>query len=314
MRESWREQAIAQLLSEYHVKEDEQVSALLYQYVKVAMKLHLDGQEDYILTGNSRIAGRPDLPPSIAWPCTVDGEWCTFLAQINLAELPFSPIDDLPVTGMLYFFLGADEPAYNIDHRVIYYDGDLEQLKLAEPPADKDEVFGDQREFIAHRMKFAPQLSLADFGEETEAIMDEYEDLYFELCDLSDALCGGLQTWSGDTSLDAFLCKNGMEAALYNTHSTEEELRVKVGEALANGQNQYAQYVEKELIPQFLTFKLRETEHLEAAKNWQLLFSLSSLDEVGMCWWDAGFLEFLIDCNDLKNRQFDNTYANLATS
>lgn len=47
MRESWREQAIAQLLSEYHVKEDEQVSALLYQYVKVAMKLHLDGQEDY---------------------------------------------------------------------------------------------------------------------------------------------------------------------------------------------------------------------------------------------------------------------------
>lgn len=314
MREEWRKQAIAELLSKYHIEEDKQVAALLHQHVEVAMKLQLVGEEDYSQTSNSRVAGRPNLPPSIAWPCTEDGEWYTFLAQINLGELPFSPSDDLPITGMLYFFLGADEPAYNVDHRVIYYDGDLQRLALAEPPSDKEEVFGDQREFVAHRMTFAPHLSLADLGEDTEVLMDRYEQLYVEICDQSDALCGGLQSWAGDTHLDAYLCKNGMEAALFSTHRTEEGLREQVREAVASGQNQYAEYIKNELLPSFQTFKFRESEHREAAGNWKLLFSLSSLNAVDMCWWDAGYLEFLIDCNDLRQGRFDNTYLNLATS
>lgn len=314
MRERWRKQAIIELLSKYHGEEDEQVAALLHQHAEVAMRLELAGEEDYSQTGNSRVAGRPDLPPSIAWPCTEDGEWYTFLAQINLGELPFTSADDLPATGMLYFFLGADEPAYNVDHRVIYYEGDLQQLTLADPPADKEEVYGDEREFVAHRATFAPHLSLADLGEETEELMDKYEELYLDVCDQSDALWGGLQSWSGDTSLHAYLCRSGMEALLYNTHRTEEELREKAREALAGGQNQYAEHIENERIPLLQVFKARESEHREAARNWRLLFSLSSLDAAGMCWWDAGFLEFLIDRNDLRQRRFDNTYVNLATS
>ncbi|KAF6602400.1 DUF1963 domain-containing protein, partial [Paenibacillus sp. EKM208P] len=47
---------------------------------------------------------------------------------------------------------------------------------------------------------------------------------------------------------------------------------------------------------------------------WHVLLSVSSLDEVGMCWWDAGYLEFLIDQRDLKNLDFSKTYVNLATS
>lgn len=59
--------------------------------------------------------------------------------------------------------------------------------------------------------------------------------------------------------------------------------------------------------------KLRH-EALEAAQNWGVLFSLSSLNAANMCWWDAGYLEFLIHVEDLKKARFDNTYLNLATS
>lgn len=314
MRESWRQQAIAELLTNHDIEKDGQVAALLQQHAEVAMKFHLVNEEDYSQTGNSRIAGRPDLPPSIAWPCTEDEEWYTFLAQINLEELPFTPTADLPSSGMLYFFLGADEPAYNVDHRVIYYDGDLQQLTLAEPPADKEEVFGDAREFVAHSIAFTPHLSLADLEEETEALMDTYEELYDEVCNQGDGLWVGLQSWDGDTPLDAYLCKNGMEDLLYHTYKTEEELREKAKTALAGGQDQYAEHIENKLIPLLQAFKARESEHRDAAQNWKLLFSLSSLDAVDMCWWDAGYLEFLIDRNDLRQRRFDNTYVNLATS
>lgn len=54
-------------------------------------------------------------------------------------------------------------------------------------------------------------------------------------------------------------------------------------------------------------------------ENWRKqaivdVLTKSSLDEVNMCWWDAGYLEFLIDIEDLKEGRFDNTYLNLATS
>lgn len=219
MREAWRKQAIAELISKYHIEEDKQVAELLHQHVEVA-----------------------------------------------------------------------------------------------EPPSDKEEVFGDQREFVAHRMTFTPHLSLADLEDETEMLMDKYEELYFEICNQSDALCGGLQSWSGNTPLDAYLCKNGMEAVLFSTHRTEEKLREKAKKAWAGERSQYAEHIENELIPLLQTFQSRELEHRDAARNWQLLFSLSSLDAVDMCWWDAGYLEFLIDCNDLRLGRFDNTYLNLATS
>ena len=55
----------------------------------------------------SRFGGRPDLPIELPWP-----QWKTkplsFVAQINLAELPEIPNRDLlPKKGMLYYFYDA---------------------------------------------------------------------------------------------------------------------------------------------------------------------------------------------------------------
>ncbi|WP_010276647.1 YwqG family protein [Paenibacillus senegalensis] len=314
MRETWRKQAIADILSKHGAEKDKQLETLLLEHAEVAIKLELAGEENYEQKGCSRIAGRPDLPPAIDWPCTEDGEWYTFLAQINLSDLPFLPSDDWPAAGMLYFFLGADEPAYDVDHRVLFYDGDLQELTLASPPEGKEEVFAEDRDFVPHRVTFRPQLSLPDMGEQSDGLLDQNEALYMEICDQSDALAGGLQSWCGDTQLDAYLCRHGMKEIMFETHRTPEQLLQKARQAMENGQEQYAEHLEHKALPLLLQFKDREKEHREAARDWQVLLSLSSLDAVNMCWWDAGFLEFLIDRNDLKRRRFDRTYLNLATS
>lgn len=281
MRENWRKQAIAELLEEYNLVGEKEVETLLLEHAEVALQFEVNQEENYAQIGNSRIAGRPDLPPSIKWPITEDGEAYTFLAQINLSELPLLPTDHWPSSGMLYFFLGLDEPAYDIDHQVFYYDGDLADLTLASLPEGLEEINGEERDFISHRVTWHPHLSLPDLGEATEILFDDYDELEIEVYGVSDALGGGLQTWAGDTQLDAYLCKNGLDEFLFK----------------------------RSQMP-----KKAQEDAIQGAQNWQMLFSLSSLHEVNMCWWDAGYLEFLIHIDDLKEGRFNHTYVNLATS
>ncbi|AVK83028.1 DUF1963 domain-containing protein [Lysinibacillus sp. B2A1] len=281
MRENWRKQAITDILNKFNVAGEKELETVLMEHAQVSLRFELASKENYEQIGNSRIAGCPDLPPSIEWPCTEDGEAYTFLAQINLSELPFLPSDDWPSSGMFYFFLGLDEPAYDVEHQVIYYNGDLANLTLASLPEGVEGVNAEERDFISHQVTWQPCLSLPDLGEDSEMLFEEYEDIYTEVCGVSDALAGGLQTWDGETQLDAYLCRNGLSAFLYNTHKMPEKLR---------------------------------HEALEEAQNWEVLFSLSSLNAANMCWWDAGYLEFLIHVEDLKKARFDNTYLNLATS
>ena len=277
MRESWRKQAIADLLNEYHLAGENELEAILLEHVQVSLQFTLVDKENYKQVGSSRIAGCPDLPPSIDWPCTEDGEAYTFLVQINLSELPFLPSDHWPSSGMLYFFLGMDEPAYDVDHQVIYYNGDLTNLALTKLPEGVEEVNADERDFVSYQIIWQPHLSLPDVREELDVLFEKYEDVYTEIYGVSDALAGGLQTWAGETQLDAYLCRNGMSERLFK----------------------YQEHTD---------------DHRQAAKRWQMLFSLSSLSDVNMCWWDAGYLEFLIDVKDLKEGRFNNTYLNLATS
>lgn len=96
------------------------------------------GETDYTKMGRSRVGGDPDLPPQFAWPLTTDGTPMTFLVQLNMCDVAKNDANVLlPKTGMLSFFLGIDEPAYNIEHRVIWFD-ETEVLSVIrrEPPSE----------------------------------------------------------------------------------------------------------------------------------------------------------------------------------
>ncbi|ALP36561.1 hypothetical protein ASL14_10690 [Paenibacillus sp. IHB B 3084] len=80
---------------EEHLLDQDFKDAIL-QDAQDAIQFHVEHEENYEHVGNSRIAGYPDLPPTIEWPCNSDGEYYTFIAQINVSELPFSPYEGFP--------------------------------------------------------------------------------------------------------------------------------------------------------------------------------------------------------------------------
>lgn len=88
------------------------------------------------LFGKSKFLGNPDVWDDFEWPAIGDGDDAydlTFICQINCAEIaPYDKDNKLPHTGMLYFFYDLeempDDPFDQNTARVLYYDGDLENL------------------------------------------------------------------------------------------------------------------------------------------------------------------------------------------
>lgn len=176
---------------------DEELKEEIHQEAQAAIQFHVEHEENYEHIGNSRIAGYPDLPPSIEWPCDSDGEYYTFIAQINLGEMPFSPYEGLPHQGILYFFLGLDEPAYDIDHKIFYYNGDSSALKKTLPPTGKVEVCAENRGFTSYAISFQPIVTLRSEGELGDVLVDQYEELYELVCEQSDTVWGQHQSFAG---------------------------------------------------------------------------------------------------------------------
>ncbi|MBD8007492.1 DUF1963 domain-containing protein, partial [Bacillus norwichensis] len=86
----------------------------LLETTKFGIRCAKTDPTDYTIPGRSRVGGDPDLPPDWEWPMTVDGQAMTFLAQLNLQDLvQHDSSAFLPKEGMLSFFVGVDEPAYD---------------------------------------------------------------------------------------------------------------------------------------------------------------------------------------------------------
>ncbi|AJE51439.1 YwqG family protein [Paenibacillus polymyxa] len=303
---------LTRILEEHSL--DDELKEEIYQEAEATIQFQLEHEENYENVGNSRIAGYPDLPPTIEWPCNSDGEYYTFIAQINLSELPFLPFEGLPYEGILYFFLGLDEPAYDIEHKIFYYNGDSSALQKTLPPAGRVEVSADQRDFTAYAISFHPILTLPSEGELGDILLDQYEELYELLYEHSDTVWGQHQSFAGNTRRDAYLCRNGLKGLLFNWHKSESQIHKEAEQAMHRGSTEYAEHLRSEVLPQLQEYQANRQKHDQASENWRVLLSVSSLNEVGMCWWDAGYLEFFIDQRDLKNLDFSRTYVNLATS
>lgn len=119
-----------------------------------------------IPVGASKMGGYPDLPPSLPYPTMAEfteeqRKWVEvrpgvrkvvpdgfktypesamqLMGQFNLAEVtPFDKDNLLPKSGMLYFFWSGELPYYTKEIspvKVIYWDGDLSELRRTAPAA-----------------------------------------------------------------------------------------------------------------------------------------------------------------------------------
>lgn len=253
--------------------------------------------ENYREAGASRIGGDPDLPAGVEWPLDSEGTPMTFLAQLRLSELAAQEESSLlPKEGMLYFFVGVDEPAYNIEHKVLYLrDEELEEAHRRRAP----EQTSLEEQFKGYRVEARSTMEPPNYGyvdyelvEDEEHDYEQYEDLCFELTEANSndlaVMFGYPATQHGDCEYEAAL--QMLTGAEYN-YSVQDAMK-QIAAHLKGDAHKAEQEVRDTL----------------------LLLALDSDQEVGFCWWDAGELQFFIRKQDLLAGNFSHTYCSLYSS
>lgn len=280
-----------------HKYQFEHAMDYLKESVRQGIRLTKKEIETYNEPCLSRIGGDPDLPAMVEWPVNSDGTSMTFLAQLHLKELvPYDVSTLLPAKGMLYFFVGVDEPAYGIEHKVIYLSEDkLQEAKRYASP----EVTALEGEFTGYRVSARSTMEPPNYGyvdyeivEDDEHDYEQYEELCFELYDENSSdlaiMFGYPSTQHGDCEY---------EAALH----------------LLTGQKyNYSMDAALEQISDY--FKGDSDRAMQEVQDTLLLLALDSDQDVGFCWWDAGELQFYIRKEDLLAGNFANTYCSLYSS
>ncbi|MCC7539503.1 MAG: DUF1963 domain-containing protein [Deltaproteobacteria bacterium] len=260
--------------------------------------------------GASRLGGVPDLPSALAWPTQGDRH-LTFVAQIDLGALTPEWVDGLPSSGWLYFFVGRDAPAWDVTHRVLYFDGPRDALSATTVPSGTRAIDdGSPRDFVAHQLTFRPSF-VFDRAIETALGLEEFA---LEFLTASHTQIAGLPVaWDTDPRQDAYLSKSGLASLRHRMHLAPEDLAKAARDAWAAGDDERAEEID--LATELLrAYRADEAMHLDRMARWRVLFLLGSAREVGMCWWDAGLLQFLVHDDDMRQRRFDGTYCCVSSS
>lgn len=311
---------LEQLIEEYHLGE---IRDQLVSNTEPYINVYLSEKEDYKSVGNSRIGGYPDLPPSIAWPCT-DGKYLTFIAQINLDELPPHPIEYLPKEGLLYFFEGWNDLIENgLSHKVIYYHGDRDDIQTTLPPEGLTEYDSDHDDYIPHQLAFNLGICLTDAFTENNSfsairrILGDKEWEFLEKLYCGEfMLWGQPEIWGNDPRAQIYLKRNGMQDIRYYYDVSSERFFIERAEIESRQGNQKAAaFMLHDALPQWITYNQNRKYHEEKIKDWQVLLKVPSfISTVHMIWGDAGYLEFLIEKKDIEKLDFSKTGSDIESS
>lgn len=303
---------------------DEQLNKLLEEYELPELENYLrDNQRPVVKlvrgaaghehVGHSRFGGFPDLPEDMQWPQTKDGEWMTLLAQLNLAQLS-AEIESgntsgtdihrslLPKKGMLYFFAGVDEPAYDVEHRVLYWPHeDASRLTYREP--EQTTVLEEEAE-----MNFRPFKVHAHAGVEfpnyaysqVEELEDEAitEDTYDKYLGMTEEMNDDPQGSIGKTL--------GYPAEQHGDAEFEAVMFRDIGQYTYRPADD-----RKRLVKYYDGDEQRVDQEID---DMLMLLEIDSDDPIGFMWWDAGYIHFFISRQDLLELNFDRTYCSIYSS
>ncbi len=278
------------------------VQDYLYRTTKQGIRSIKTGKTDYTKPGLSRVGGDPDLPAHIEWPLTEDDTPMAFLAQLNLSELTASDENNwLPKTGMLLFFLGVDEPAYNIEHKVLFLN-ETEIAAAVRRESPEETALEDTFEGYAIQARPSlepPNYAYADYEliedtDDEDVTFDEYEDFLNAIQEPEQGEYDVFQMFGypagqhDDAEYEAALMLLAGKEYDYKMANALKHIIAAVGGDQAKAEQEIADTL--------------------------LLLELESDSDVGFCWWDAGALQFFIRKEDLLSERFDRTYCSLYSS
>ncbi|HEU0125081.1 MAG TPA: YwqG family protein, partial [Flavobacterium sp.] len=233
--------------------------------------------DSYNELGNTRFGGLPDLPLNLEYPTvTIDEEkkGYQFIAQINCTSIADLQ-DYLPRTGILYFFIKDQE---DFTPKVIYYDGETDHLKSAkELNFDEEFIYDEGGIYKPFKTDSAKCVSFPSFYNDEHY----YENIAPELKELEEQ---------------------------YDETEALNEALLPFNEKSSHGINSYV-------------FKQHDSPEIEAVntlkgkpEEWMVLLRVSSDNNPGFCFWDAGEIYFVIHKSDLAKKDFSNVYCGLETS
>ncbi len=261
------------------------IAAEIQENIQVSIRMTTERAEDgQMAVGVSKIGGTPDLPEGMEWPLC-NGKPMSFIAQILLADAAaFDTSESLPKTGTLYFFYDAEQSTWGYDPKdreswkVVYIEGDVAQLRRAEPP----QAVPEQGKFSACSVSFTNELSLPP-----------WESICVEKLRLNDQESEDYSDLRYGTAADEVISKMlGHPDPIQNDMQLECQLvfhRLYTGNASGHEDP-------------------RRAELEKGAEDWQLLLQIDSDDNAGMMWGDAGRLYFWIRKQDLEKRAFENVW------
>lgn len=236
--------------------------------------------------GRSKLGGKPDAPPNFIWP-TKDEKPLSFIAQINLGDVPAIEGAQLPNSGLLSFFYNNEvwgfDPKDKGGFQVFYFENELDHLKAHQPPPAKTEkkLFGIFSKSVAvleySSCPLSAELALTlPYELKGITLSEEETDKYCELLETIGGhhrLLGHAEPIQSEMELECELVANG----LYCGDSTG--------------------------------YRDPRSKKLEkSSANWKLLLQIDSDDNAEMMWGDAGRLYFWIRAEDLANRHFCNCW------
>jgi uncharacterized protein YwqG len=298
-------------------------------FSRPTLLLNLGEKENYQATGNCRIGGWPDLPKGYQYPSNYDDKLYVFVAQINLAKVDGKIDLGLPKVGMLYFFLISDEDdSQNIKHLVWYNKSD-DLVKYSPPENFQFCTTIYNSEFPSYKLEFKESRTINS----NHFIAKHWQNINAdgeinELIYPSSRIGGHSYSSDGDVvgniiyekgelgKYERNLISKGypfidLDYIVESNKWIENQLQeLKITKSITSRHQKESiirDYREEQKAYKNLVTK-KEKIRIEFDK-WKLLISIDSIDELNMCWWDLGSLEYYINEDDLKNMDFTNTHC-----
>ena len=246
----------------------------LLNLTRRSVALQTTEEDDYSEKGNHRFGGLPDLPPGMNYPSFID-------TDEQVKGLQFIAQINCAAIAHLQDYLPGTGILYffikdreDVEPTVLYYNGDNSDLQSAKELDIEPEFIYDQGGIYTPFRAGSGKYASIPQMYNTRSLYPELADME-ESYDKAEQLATGLKAPSVRTF-------HSINAYVFKQHDTPEM------EAVYNKRGK--------------------------PEEWMVLLKVSSDNNPGFSFWDAGEIYFVIHKSDLEKKDFSNVYCGLESS
>ncbi len=247
--------------------------------------------------GSSKFGGSADLPQDAYWP-SYDGKDMTFVCQLNMRDFgKFDKAKLLPEKGILYFFFDSMQEVTGIYNErggwnVLFFGGNADELARSKPKRMRTKY--RTRACAIECVSIMTPPALDSLAVQDMRLSDDEIEKYAALYD----------------AIENAYPKGPYHHLLGNPHPVQHG-RLELDCAIGSYINQTGKAIgDGKIAPYgYHTTKKLERKLRSKARAWRLILQVDSDPEANMMWGDHGMLYFFAREDDMRARNFDDSWA-----